>query len=94
MSKCETCGQEIPCYGCFTDEANAEVAAFVVETKDCLHRGDIKTWAKLVEVVREKLTEVGEGATDTVVKENVFHALMSNVKEAGISDVVWMDIYG
>ncbi len=72
-------------YGCFTDEANAMVAQVVEDAIEHTGSGTLGDGRAVVAFVRSRLTKIhGAGATDTVVKENVFYALDEALSAAGI----------
>ena len=72
-------------YGCFTDEANALVAQLVEDAAEQIGSGSLRTSRAVVAFVRDRLTRIHDaGATDTVVKENVFYALNDALSTAGI----------
>lgn len=78
-------------YGCFTDEANAKVAA-VVATAEQKIRDEFSYAAELIQFVHSHLKGIGDGAGDTVVLENVFQALLPVLNDVGIH-LSWPDIY-
>jgi hypothetical protein len=71
-------------YGCFTDAANAKVAKVVEYAISGIRHGLLKDDEAVVSFVRAQLKTIGEGSTDTIVKENVFYALDEALSEAGI----------
>ena len=80
-------------YGCFTDEANQQVAELVERVREAIESGDLDNAEAIVDEVKEGLQPIGQGATDTVVKENVFQALNTALCEADIR-VGAAEIYG
>lgn len=79
-------------YGCFTAAANEAVSAVVKHVKLHLRHHVLTTADEVVDYVRTRLRKIGEGACDTVVKENVFYALDEDLKKANIA--VGYEIYG
>ncbi len=80
-------------YGCFTDEANAAVAELVQEVIEKIDTLELTDGDAVVKFVKPRLKAVRNGATDTVVKENVFQALDEAMTQNGIR-VEAMDLYG
>ena len=80
-------------YGCFTAKANRQVVDLVEQTITKLEAADFDSFNEVKEFVHGRLREIGRGATDTVVKENVFHALADSLTAAEIH-YDWLDIYG
>jgi hypothetical protein len=80
-------------YGCFSDGANREVARVVAEAIEGIGSGTLDDQDAIVDFVRRRLRAIGSGATDTIVKENVFQALWPAIEEAGIA-FDHMVIYG
>lgn len=81
-------------YGCFSEKANRKVTATVRRTILLLKHGEFGRSDEVIEFVRSQLLLIGDGAADTVVKENVFAALAQDMEEAGLDELDQMKIYG
>jgi hypothetical protein len=87
-------GNGVPDWGCFTDEANLAVDGLVESLND-KEWTDQQGWMSAEDVVyyvAEDLRDIGEGATDTVVKESVFGAISELVESFDDWDISM--IYG
>ncbi|MFW6061593.1 MAG: hypothetical protein ACOC93_02175 [Planctomycetota bacterium] len=81
-------------YGCFSDEANTAVSQGVEQIAAQIDGGEITDGDSVIHAMQDLLTPWRrEGATDTVVKENVAQALAPHVESAGI-EIDQMAIYG
>lgn len=79
-------------YGCFTARANQRVARVVARTRTLIVSGQLTTGESVVDYVRGRLRKI-PSATDTIVKENVFHALAADMNAADLY-FDWLTIYG
>lgn len=79
-------------YGCFSAARNASVAALVASAEEKITSQEFTTVQELLRYVDIGLCGIGREATDTVVRENVYQALMPAVEKAEI-DFEWSDIY-
>lgn len=81
-----------PDYGCFTAHHNRRVARVVACTQAMIASGLFTAGESVVAYVREQLQKI-PSATDTIVKENVFHALAASMNDANLH-FDWLTIYG
>jgi len=74
------------------------VSRLVRQVQRDLNAGDFVEGGELVEHVRFHLEQIDQkyqcGCCDTVVKENVFHALMAAIRKADLVNFNRMEIYG
>jgi hypothetical protein len=77
-------------YGCLDRRAEERVEALVDETADLIRNGTLADGPTAARHVHTELSRIaaaapGSGATDTIVKENVFRALAGTLAELGLS---------
>lgn len=80
-----------PDWGCFDDESNAKVSAFVQSAQQRIGSGDLDR-DELLSEMQEVLSGCN-GGTDTIVKESVAIALSEAMEAAGL-EPFGMDLYG
>jgi hypothetical protein len=71
-------------YGGIEPEVNAKIAEVVLNTINGIRLGMLEDAEDVVEYVKARLRAIGRGATDTIVKENVFYDLDRALSDAGI----------
>jgi len=83
----------IPNYGCFSDEANQDIDEMIDVLIDKIEDGELTTPERLVAEMAMRMSEIGDGACDTVVKETVAYHLRDAMEEHNIPEF-GMLLYG
>lgn len=94
----ENDGDDFGCVGRRARSGNRAVARLVESVGAHLRAGEFTEAIDVVSFVSEELEAIEDkydcGCCDTVVKENVFAALMETMNSAGINDFDSTTIYG
>ena len=85
--------EEVTGWGCWSQEANDDVDAVVDLLVEKIKNKELRTPEAIVSQMAYRMSEIGDGATDTVVKESVAGYLKTVMEENGIPKL-GMSLYG